>query len=108
MDASPLRRMTLGHRVITGGSHAPTPSYPRPQPSLPPRRTASARPPAVQGLQEEDLGPGPLVAVAGRRRPDHLALHACGRLDRVPSDETARKALMATLPDYATLQRQLN
>src|SRR3954463_3726769 len=74
MDASPLRRMTLGHRVITGGSHAPTPSYPRPQPSLPPRRTASARPPAVQGLQEEDLGPGPLVAVAGRRRPDHLAL----------------------------------
>src|SRR3954469_20393320 len=33
---------------------------------------------------------------------------ACGRLDRVPSDETARKALMATLPDYAALQRQLN
>jgi len=32
----------------------------------------------------------------------------CGRLDRVPSDETARKALLATLPDYATLQRQLN
>jgi putative transposase len=33
---------------------------------------------------------------------------ACGRLDDVPSDETARKALLATLPDYATLQRQLN
>ena len=33
---------------------------------------------------------------------------ACGRLDRGPSDETARKALLATLPDYATLQRQLN
>src|SRR3954451_15564088 len=33
---------------------------------------------------------------------------ACQRLDDVPSDETARKALMATLPDYATLQRQLN
>jgi putative transposase len=33
---------------------------------------------------------------------------ACQRLDHVPSDETARKALMATLPDYATLQRQLN
>ena len=33
---------------------------------------------------------------------------ACQRLDRVPSDETARKALLATLPDYATLQRQLN
>src|SRR3954452_20769142 len=33
---------------------------------------------------------------------------ACQRLDHVPSDETARKALCATLPDYATLQRQLN
>ncbi len=33
---------------------------------------------------------------------------ACGRLDNVPSDETARQALLATLPDYAVLQRQLN
>src|SRR3954471_4116926 len=33
---------------------------------------------------------------------------ACQRLDDVPSDETARKALLATLPDYAVLQRQLN
>src|SRR5512142_2830489 len=33
---------------------------------------------------------------------------ACGRLDHVPSDETARKALLATLPDYDTLQRRLN
>src|SRR3954469_14188565 len=33
---------------------------------------------------------------------------ACQRLRNVPSDETARKALLATLPDYATLQRQLN
>src|SRR5829696_7666568 len=33
---------------------------------------------------------------------------ACQRLDRGPSDETARKALLATLPDYAALQRQLN
>src|SRR4051794_35619855 len=33
---------------------------------------------------------------------------ACGRLDHVPSDETARKALLATLPDYAELQRRLN
>jgi hypothetical protein len=33
---------------------------------------------------------------------------ACQRLDDAPSDETARKALLATLPDYATLQRQLN
>src|SRR5687767_1617878 len=33
---------------------------------------------------------------------------ACQRLDDVPSDETARKALLAALPDYAVLQRQLN
>src|SRR3954467_13024071 len=33
---------------------------------------------------------------------------ACQRLNDAPSDETARKALLATLPDYAVLQRQLN
>jgi hypothetical protein len=33
---------------------------------------------------------------------------ACQRLNDAPSDETARKALLATLPDYATLQRRLN
>jgi hypothetical protein len=33
---------------------------------------------------------------------------ACQRLRDAPSDETARKALLATLPDYLTLQRQLN
>src|SRR3954466_7771426 len=33
---------------------------------------------------------------------------ACQRLLDAPSDETARKALLATLPDYAALQRQLN
>src|SRR5215213_8366428 len=32
---------------------------------------------------------------------------ACQRLDRGPSDETARQALLATLPDYAALQRHL-
>jgi len=33
---------------------------------------------------------------------------ACPRLDVTPSDETARKALLAALPDYGVLQRQLN
>jgi len=33
---------------------------------------------------------------------------ACQRLRDAPSDETARQALLATLPDYVTLQRQLN
>lgn len=32
----------------------------------------------------------------------------CQRLLDAPSDETARKALLATLPDYGVLQRQLN
>ena len=32
----------------------------------------------------------------------------CGRLRDVPSDETAREALLATLPDSATLQHRLN
>src|SRR3954452_11617155 len=33
---------------------------------------------------------------------------ACGRLRDAPSDETARTALLATLLDYAELQRRLN
>ena len=33
---------------------------------------------------------------------------ACQRLRDAPSDETARKALLATLPEYAELQRRLN
>lgn len=33
---------------------------------------------------------------------------ACQRLRAAPSDETARKALLATLPGYAELQRRLN
>ena len=33
---------------------------------------------------------------------------ACQRLRDAPSDETVRKALLATLPDCAVLQRQLN
>jgi hypothetical protein len=33
---------------------------------------------------------------------------ACKRLRDAPSDEAARVALLATLPDYAALQRQLN
>src|SRR4051812_43462163 len=74
MDASPLRRMTFGHRIITGGSPAPTPSYPQPQPGPPPRHRAPPGPSEPQGLQEEDLGPGPLVAPAGRGGPDHLAV----------------------------------
>ncbi len=74
IDASSPRIMTLEDRVITGESHAPTPSYPRPPPGPPPRRRAPASPSEVQGLQTPDLGPGPLGAPAGRRGPDHLVV----------------------------------
>src|SRR5512135_61613 len=33
---------------------------------------------------------------------------ACKRLRKAPSDEAARLALVATLPDFIALQRQLN
>src|SRR5687768_8479373 len=108
MDARPLRRMTFGKRVITGGSHAPEASYAR-LPAGPSRsRPTPASPPGVPGLQAQDLGPvlwSLLLAAAARITS---LSDACQRLRDAPSDETARKALLATLPDYAALQRQLN
>src|SRR5512142_2281036 len=100
MDARSLRRMTLGHRVITGGSHAPTPSYPQPQPSPPPRRRAPASPSEVQGLQAQDLGSGPLVAVAGRRGPDHLVVR---RLPTPPRRPLRRDGAQGPLGHTARL-----
>jgi putative transposase len=45
-----------------------------------------------------------LVAAAGI-----TSIHAtCGRLDGLPAEETIRKALYASLPEFAELQRQLN
>jgi putative transposase len=45
-----------------------------------------------------------LVAAAGV-----TSIHAtCGRLDGLPAEETIRKALWASLPEFAELQRQLN
>lgn len=45
-----------------------------------------------------------LVAAA-----DVTSIHAtCGRLDGLASEETIRKALYASLPEFAELQRQLN
>src|SRR5512135_3822607 len=74
MGARPLRKMGFGHGTHTGGSHAPTPSDPRPPEGPPPRRRTPAGPPPVQDLQAQDLGPGPLVAPVGRRRPDHYIM----------------------------------
>jgi hypothetical protein len=40
---------------------------------------------------------------------DVTSIHAtCGRLDRLASEETIRKALYASLPEFAELQRPLN
>jgi Transposase DDE domain len=45
-----------------------------------------------------------LVAAAGV-----TSIHAaCGRLDDLPAEETIRKALYASLPEFAELQRQFN
>ena len=61
-----------------------------------------------KGYKRKTSAPVPwslLLAAAARitSLPD-----ACGRLRDAPSDGTARKALLATLPGYAELQRQLN
>ncbi len=82
MDAKRFRRMTFGNKAITGGSHAAVQSYARP------KTTARV------------LCSLPLAAAA---RINSLS-DACGRHRDAPSDETARKALLATLPDYATQQ----
>src|ERR1700694_552840 len=47
-----------------------------------------------------------IVFVAAARLTSVFA--ACQRLAKAPSGETARKALLATLPEYATLQKAVN
>ena len=45
-----------------------------------------------------------MIAAAGV-----TSIHAaCGWLDRLASEETIRKALYASIPEFAELQRQLN
>ena len=109
MDARPLRRMTFGNKVITGGSHAPEESYARPQPGPSRRRRPPASPPPVPGLQYKRKTSAPVLwsLLLAAARITSLS-DACGRLRDAPSDETARQALLATLPDYAELQRRLN
>ena len=109
MDASPLRRMTLGqpshhrrepcaHPIVSSTatrSIASPPSTCKPTSKFKDyKRKTSAQ--VLWSL---------LLAAAARITS---LSDACQRLRDAPSDETARKALLATLPDYATLQRQLN
>ena len=109
MDASSPRIMTLDHRVNIGGSHAFTQAYPQPptrSTALPPstcRPTCSSattrRRPRPQS-SGRCCWPPPC---ASPRSSD-----ACESLRDAPSDEAARKPLIATLPDFAELQSQLN
>src|SRR4051812_33803747 len=101
MGASPLRKMVLVHGTNTGGSYAPTPSYPRPPEGPSPRRRTPSDPLEVQGLQAQDLGPGPLVAAAGRRRPDHLAVRRLPTPGRRP---LRRDGAQCPLGDTARLR----
>src|ERR1017187_6381801 len=103
MDANSPRIMTLDHRVNIGESHAPTtPSYPRPREGLPPRRRAPTNTLAVPGLQEESLGPAPLVVVAGRRGPHHFLVR---RLPAPPRRPISRDGAQGPVVDPARLHR---
>ena len=107
MDASSLRRMTLVHRVITGGSHAAPPHHILDRKKV--HRLAAEH--LQAHLQFKDYKRKTSAHVlwslllAAAVRITSLS-DACQRLDNAPSDETARKALLATLPDYGALQRQ--
>src|SRR4026209_2586171 len=102
MDASSPRIMTLDQRVTIGGSHAPTPSYPRPPEGLPPRRRALANPLAVPRLQEEHLGPGPPGVAAGRRGRLHLVV---GHLPAPPRRPVRRDGAQGPVGHPARLRR---
>ena len=53
--------------------------------------------------------PRPFWAVLLFAAAGVTSIHAtCGRLDDLASEETIRKALYASMPDFAELQRQLN
>ena len=100
--------MTFGNRVITGGSHAPN------NHTLDRNQVHRAAADHLQAhLKFKDYKrktSAPVLwslLLAAAARITSLS-DACGRLRDAPSDETARKALLATLPDYAALQRQLN
>src|SRR5450631_2842656 len=102
MGARFLRTMTFGNRVITGGSHAPTESYPRQLPGPSRRRRTPANPPPVQGLQAQDLGPSPLVAAAGRRCTDYLTVR---RLPATPRRPLRRDSPQGAAGHTARLRR---
>ena len=111
MDASSLRIMTLDQAegVNLGGSHAPTPSYPRPREGPPPRRRAPASTPEVPGLQ--DARPRPRSSgrccwpppPASPRCPTPASASATPP----PTRRRARPS-WPPCPTTPTLQRQLN
>jgi hypothetical protein len=108
MDARPLRRMTFGNRVITGGAMRPK-NHTRDRRQV--HRAAAQHLPAH--LKFTDSKRKTSADVLWSRRLAAAArftslCDACGRPRDAPADEAARKALLATLPDYAGRQRRLN
>src|SRR2546423_105258 len=108
MDAGYRPIMTYGGPAITGGSHAPKESYSH-RPTGPP--LCRRHPPGP--LKLGDYGPKcrasllfTLLLYAAARITS--LSDACKTLRNAPSDEIARLALIATLPDFAALQRRLN
>src|SRR5919112_644399 len=108
MDASPLRTMTFGDQSFPEGAMRPD------HHTLDRNQVHRLAAQHLQAhLQFKDYKRKTSAQVlwslllAAAARITSLS-DACGRLDDVPSDETAHKALLATLPDYAELQRQLN
>ena len=108
MDTGSLPIMTYGGPIITGASHAPTEFYPHRSAGPPLRRCDRSGPSET---------PRPRTQVPGRPAAHPVVLcgraitslsDACKSLRDAPSDEAARLALIATLPDFAELQRRLN
>ncbi len=109
MDAGFLPIMTYGGVIPKGGSHAAEEFYPH-RPAGPPlrRRDPSAPPPAPRPrTQVPRRAPAGPVVLCRRAHSPRSRMPASACAD-APSHEAAQLALLATLPDFAELQRRLN
>ncbi len=110
MGAKPRRKMVLStrnqHRREPCGPHHRTLLRPRPSPSSRRRTLTLQAPPPVPGLQAQDLSQGSLVALAGRRRPNHLAVRRLPTPSRRPfrRDGAQAAALGYSAQLHAALQ----
>ncbi len=108
MDTGSRPIMTYGEPPITGGSHAPKEFYPH-RPAGPPLRRR--RPPGpFETRRPRTQVPGQFAVhpVALRGRSDYFALRCLQDPARRPLRRGRTLGLIATLPDFAELQRRLN